>query len=84
MLSPVVRSDETRGRGGRNDTAVNKARLEHNVAVVTDSGSGIGRASCICFAEERAAVGVLIRSDESSSITGANIPVDGDVATLQT
>jgi len=56
---------------------VNRYRLEHKVAVVTGGGSGIGRAICIRFAEEGAAVAILDIARDQATQTAEQITGTG-------
>ena len=56
------------------------ARLLHKVALITGAGSGIGRASAILFAQERAAVVVACRSTQNGRDTVDQITENGGEA----
>jgi 2-keto-3-deoxy-L-fuconate dehydrogenase len=54
-------------------------RLENNVAVVTGGGSGIGRAICLRFAAEGAAVAILDIAEEKASETAEQVTKEGGI-----
>ncbi len=55
-------------------------RFEGKVAIVTGGGSGIGRATCLRFAEEGAAVGVAEIDEASGNSAAAEISRSGGKA----
>ena len=51
--------------------------LEGQVAIITGSGQGIGKAIALRFAREGADVGVLDSNDETATATGREIRLLG-------